>query len=357
MGAQFVTLAINPGNTSTKVGVFSGETPLKISSVSHDDKIIKGFPSVIAQKTYRIDLIRGMLSGAGIRLDELSCCVGRGGLLRPLQSGTYRVNGRMLSELAAASRGEHASNLGAVIAHDIASPLGIPAFIVDPVCVDEMNDVARLSGLSGIERDSLSHALNQKAVAKRHARAAGRSYSDMRLVVAHLGSGISICAHAGGRMIDVANPKEEGPFSPDRAGGLPVLKLAKLCFSGEYTEYKALEKRLFGGGGMLSYLGTSDLRKVMEMIDGGDPRAKMVFDAMVYQTAKYIGAFATVLDGHLDAILLTGGMAHEPRLVEAVKAKVGFIAPVAVYPGEDELQALCEGALRVLQGEETALEY
>jgi butyrate kinase len=262
----------------------------------------------------------------------------------------------MIEDLRTAARGQHASNLGAVIAREIASAAGIPAFIVDPVAVDEMSDIARISGWAGLERESLLHALNHKAVAKRHARSVGKRYGELRLVVAHLGSGISIAAHEYGRMTDVSNPRDEGPFSPDRAGGLPALALARVCFSGKY-DYKTIEKSLFGEGGIYSYLGTRDLRKVREMIGAGNARARLVFDAMAYQTAKYIGAMAAALEGRVDAILLTGGMANDGELCAAVSRRVSFIAPVSVYPGEDELSALAEGALRALSGEEAVLEY
>jgi butyrate kinase len=242
------------------------------------------------------------------------------------------------------------------LAYGIASPAGIPSFIVDPVCVDEMQDVARLSGWAELRRESLLHALNHKAVAKRYAKSVGRPYKDLRLIIAHLGSGISIAAHLDGRIVDVFNPRDEGPFSPDRAGGLPALSLARACFSGKY-DFKTMEKNLFGQGGIYSYLGTRDLKKVMEMIAAGDRRAALVFDAMVYQIAKYIGAMATVLEGRVDTIILTGGMAHDKKLCEDVTRKVSFIAPVSVHAGEDELQALAEGALRVLRGEEEAMEY
>jgi butyrate kinase len=277
--------------------------------------------------------------------------VGRGGLLRPMESGTYRVDEKMITDLCEAKRGKHASNLGAMIAHEIASGLGVPAFIVDPVSVDEWDPLARLSGLENLDRHCLSHALNTKAVVKRFAKENHKNYSDLRLIVAHLGSGNSISAHAGGRMVDVTNSMEEGSFSTERSGTVPILGLAKLCFSGKYT-YQDIEKMTFRQGGLASYLGTKELPEVMAKVDAGDAKAKLVFDAMVYQIAKEIGAMATVLAGRVDAILLTGGMANVTRLCDAIEERVKFIARVYRYPGEDELIALAEGALRVLTGEE-----
>jgi len=354
--SDYILLAVDPGNTTTKIGIFRNDKSVHTTSVSHDDSVLGKFKCVYDQKSYRAGLILKELASAGFKTGDLSCCVGRGGILKPLKSGTYRVNKKMLGELAEAARGEHASNLGAAIADEIASMAGLPAFIVDPVCVDEMADIARISGWSEINRESISHALNMKAVAKRHAKNMGKSYSELRLVIAHLGSGISMSAHENGMMIDVINPRDEGPFSPERAGGMPSLLLAKKCFSGKYN-YKSLEKILFGGGGLYSYLGTRDLKKVEEMIAGGDKKACLIYDAMVYQIAKFIGEMCTVLCGKLDTILLTGGMAHDTRLCEEIKKRAGFLGKITIYPGEDELQALAEGALRVLRGEETALEY
>src|SRR3974377_167780 len=254
-------------------------------------------------------------------------------------------------ELRLARRGEHASNLGAFLAKAMAEKAGVAAYVVDPVSVDEWTEVARLSGSVLLERQALSHALNSKAVAKRFAREQGKAYESLRLIVAHLGSGSSVSAHEGGRMVDASNPREEGAFSTERAGGVPAMQLVELCFSGKYSQ-KQVEALLFREGGLYSYLGTRDLEVGERKIVAGDERAALVFQAMGYQIAKEIGAMATVLRGRVDAILLTGGMAHSGRLVSDLKERVQWIAPVAVYPGEDELQALAEGALRVLRGEE-----
>jgi butyrate kinase len=253
--------------------------------------------------------------------------------------------------LRSARRGEHASNLGAFLAHDIAQKAGVQAYVVDPVSVDEWPPGARLSGLALLERQCLSHALNSKAVAKRYARERGKSYESLRLIVAHLGSGISVSAHAKGRMTDVTNSREEGAFSTERAGSVPAMQLADLCFSGKYTR-KQVEELLFREGGLYSYLGTKDLGQVEQRVASGEAKAAIVYEAMVYQIAKEIGAMATVLNGGVDAVLITGGMAHSQRLVSAVNEHVRWIAPIVVYPGEDELQALTEGVLRTLRHEE-----
>jgi butyrate kinase len=311
---------------------------------------------VLDQEDFRREAVERELVAAGEDPSGFHAVAGRGGLLGPVRSGTYRVNQAMLDHLREARRGEHASNLGAVLARAVAARAGVGAFIVDPVSVEEWPEHARLSGLASIERQCFSHALNTKAVAKRYAREVGRSYPELRLIVAHLGSGISISAHEGGRMIDVADGVNEGPFSAERPGKLPTIELMHLCFGGRYT-HRQMESLLWSGSGFYSYLGTKDLAEVQRRIDNGDRRAALVFNAMAYQISKEIGAMATVLQGRVDTLLITGGMAHSSRLVAAVQAAVGWIAPVAVYPGEDELQALAEGVLRVLCGEEPAREY
>jgi len=282
---------------------------------------------------------------------------GRGGLLPPMDCGTYLVDDAMVEELKRARRGEHASNLGAVLALRFARAAGVNAFIVDPVTADEWQECARLSGSPLIRRSFIGHALNTKAVARRYARALGRRYEEMRLIVVHMGSGITVSAHRGGRMID-SNSIEEGPFGPDRTGSLPVRELIKVCFSGKMTESE-LDRQVFGDGGLFAYLGTRDLMEVERRIESGnhgagDAQAAAVFEAMIYQIGKEAGAMAAVLEGKVDAVLVTGGMAHSERLVGKLRGYVEWIAPVAVYPGEDELQALAEGVFRVLDGEEEA---
>jgi len=351
-------LALNPGSTSTAIALFAGPTQLFAEKLRHPDEGMAAFSGrpMLAQLDFRMAALEEALERHDVDARSLDAAVGRGGLLRPLPGGTYRVNAAMLEDLAAARRGDHASNLGAFMASRVAERAGCEAFIVDPVSVDEWPPVARISGLDGLERQCLSHALNTKAVAKRFAASQGRKYEELRLIVAHLGSGTSISAHEGGRMVEVSNPREEGPFSVERAGSLPVMVLVDWCLSCGLSRAD-IERRLFREGGLFSYLGTRDLAEAERRAREGDERAALVLGAMHYQIAKEIGAMAAVLAGRVDAILLTGGMAHSLDLVDAVRARVGWIAPVHVYPGEDELRALAEGALRVLRGEEPARDY
>ena len=352
-GAEFKVLAINPGSTSTKVALFVDDKPVFTKNLRHSDAEMAQFRnrSILEQQGFRSSQIESALAEAGFDVRELNAVVGRGGLLPPLASGTYEVNEVMLDELRRARRGEHAANLGAFLARAIADKARVRAYVVDPVSVDEWTEIARLSGSTLLERQSLSHALNSKAVAKRYARERGKPYESLRLIVAHLGSGISISAHEGGRMIDATNSREEGAFTTERTGSLPGMQLVDLCFSGAYTRDQ-VEALLFREGGLQSYLETKDLVEVERRIASGDKRAATVFAAMVYQIAKEIGAMAAVLRGQVDALLVTGGMAHSERLVSALTEYIKWIAPVVLYPGEDELQALAEGVLRVLRGEE-----
>lgn len=352
-GGEFTILAINPGSTSTKFAVFLNERPILTKNIRHSDTEMAQFRGrpILEQQQFRSAQIESVLSRAGVKISQLSAVVGRGGLLPPLTSGTYAVNAEMLEELRLAKRGEHASNLGAFLAHSIAEKGGTTAYVVDPVSVDEWPEVARLSGSARLERQALSHALNSKAVAKRYALECGKTYESLRLIVAHLGSGISVSAHDHGRMVDVTNSREEGAFSTERAGGVPVMQLVDLCFSGTYTK-KQVEALLFRDGGLYSYLGTRDLVEVERRIASEDGYAATVFAAMCYQIAKEIGAMAAVLCGRVDSILLTGGMAHSERLTSALSDYVKWIAPIVAYPGEDELRALTAGVLRVLRHEE-----
>jgi butyrate kinase len=333
--------------------VYLNECPDLVNNIRHSDTEMEQFRGrpILDQQEFRCAQIEDALSEAGREVGKLDAVVGRGGLLPPLASGTYVVNDHMLEELRLARRGEHASNLGAVLAHSIAQKAGVRAYVVDPVSVDEWPECARLSGSALLQRQCLSHALNSKAVAKRYARERGEAYESLRLIVAHLGSGISVSAHENGRMVDVTNSREEGAFSAERAGGVPAMQLVNLCFSQNYTQ-KQVDALLFREGGLYSYLGTKDLVEVERRISSGDERAKTVFEAMIYQIAKEVGAMATVLHGHVDTLLFTGGMAHSERLVSRLRECVGWIAAIAVYPGEDELQALTEGVLRVLRLEE-----
>jgi len=356
--AEFKILAINPGSTSTKFGLFSNEQALHVATLRHSDEEMAQFLGgpILDQHEFRGALIEREIASQGFNLRTLAGVVGRGGLLRPLASGTYRVNDAMLEELSRAERGEHAANLGAFLARNIARRAGTEAYVVDPVAVDEWPGRARFSGTSLIERQCLSHALNTKAVAKRYAKEVGRPYKSLRLIVAHLGSGISVSAHESGRMIDVTNSREEGAFSPERAGGVPAAQLVNLCFSGRYTA-KEIERLLFHEGGLFSYLRTKDLAEIERRILDGDEKAAAVFDAMVYQIAKEIGAMAAVLSGKVDVLLVTGGMAHSQKLVRDLSGFVRWIAPITLFPGEDELPAMVEGVLRVLRGEEAVCDF
>ncbi len=358
MADRFQLIVINPGSSSTKFAVYENEQALFVVNIRHTEEQLLPFrgKSILDQEKFRLGLIEEELRKRGYSAKSMNAVVGRGGLLHPVASGTYRVNEEMLEELRRAERGEHASNLGAFLAKALADEGGAPAFIVDPVSVDEWTDKARISGSALLERSCLSHALNTKAVAKRFAHEQGRRYADLHLIVAHVGSGISVSAHERGRMVDVTNSREEGAFSTERSGTVPCMKLAELCFSGDYT-LKEIENALFREGGLYSYLGTKDLEEIERRIVAGDARAALVFDAMVYQIAKEIGAMSAALKGRVDAILMTGGMAHSKKLMANLRSHVYWIAPLHVYAGEDELRALAEGALRVLRGEEIAQEF
>ena len=347
-------LTINPGSTSTKFGVFRRSGVEWVSAINHRDDELDRFRgmSALAQLEYRAAPLARALREAGYSVAQFAAVAGRGGLLPPMECGTYVVDDVMVEQLRQARRGEHACNLGAVLALKFARAAGVRAYIVDPVTVDEWQECARLSGLPLIARSPIGHALNTKAVARRFASESGRAYADLRLVVVHMGSGITVSAHRGGRMIDNNTP-QEGPFGPDRAGSLPVQELIKLCCSGAYNA-KQLDRMAFGEGGLFAYLGTRDLREVERRVDAGDAEARVVLDAMIYQIAKEAGAMAAVLEGKVDALLLTGGMAHAERVVQRLRAYLEWIAPIRVYPGEDELRALADGVFRVLDGEEEA---
>lgn len=354
---KYRMLIINPGSTSTKIAVYDGEAMVFEETLRHDVDVLSKFGGIIQQMDFRKDIILDALGRNSIDKKTISAVVGRGGLLKPIEGGTYEVNEEMLKDLRISERGWHASNLGGLIAHEIAKEIGGRAFIVDPVVVDELQDVARISGLKGIERVSIFHALNQKAVARRYAMSIGRKYEELNLIVVHLGGGISVGAHKKGRVIDVPNALNgEGPFSPERAGGLPIWDLVELCFSGIYTK-DDLKKMIVGNGGIVSYLGTNDAREVVKKIENGDEYAKLVYQAMAYQVAKEVGASSAVLKGDVDQIIITGGIAYDKMFVGWLEEMVGFISGVTVYPGEDELKALAEGGLRVLSGEEEPRVY
>ena len=347
-------LVLNPGSTSTKFGVYARDGAELVRTIRHGQEELAGFRGqpMLAQLDYRAELIGQALAAAGYATDGFAAVAGRGGLLPPTACGTFLVDDAMVAELRLARRGEHASNLGALLALRFAQAVRVNAYIVDPVTVDEWEPCARPTGSPLVQRTSVGHALNTKAVARRYAREQGRAYPSLRLIVAHLGSGITVSAHQDGRMID-SNSIEEGPFGVDRSGGLPVRALVKLCFSGKYTQ-EQLDRHVFGDGGLFAYLGTRDLVEVERRIEAGDEEAARIFDAMVHQICKEAGAMAAVLKGKADAVLLTGGMAYSERVVSLLRSSLDWIAPIRVYPGEDELQALAEGVFRVLGGEEQA---
>ncbi|MTI49750.1 butyrate kinase [Sporosalibacterium faouarense] len=344
-------LAINPGSTSTKVAVFQNQEKVILKKIEHDSDELSKFDSITDQYEYRLNLIVDWLQKEGVAKASLKAVVGRGGLLRPMPSGTYLVTDKMIEDLKKGVQGEHASNLGGILARGIADEEGIQSYIVDPVAVDEFDDIARISGIPEIERRSLFHALNIKAVSHRIANELNKDLNDLNLIVTHLGGGISVAPMQKGRVIDVNNANEMGPFSPERTGGLPSGDLAKMCFSGEYT-LKEIKAKIKGKGGLVAYLETNDAKLVNEMIDNGNEKAKLVFEAMSYQVAKEIGAMATVLNGNVDHIILTGGLAYSKRLTDKITKMVEYIAPVILHPGEDELEALNEGTLRVIEGKE-----
>ena len=351
------TLVINPGSTSTKVGVFEDETLLFEETLRHPTEEIAKYASVIDQKDFRKEIILDFLKEKNCDPKSLDVIVGRGGLLKPIPGGTYAVSDALLADLEKGVQGQHASNLGGILAREIGDKLGVPSYIVDPVVVDELTDKARLSGMPELPRRSIFHALNQKAVARRYAKEHGVRYEDLNLIVIHMGGGVSVGAHDHGKVVDVNNILDgEGCFSPERSGTVPVGDLVKMCFSGKYTQQE-IYKKICGNGGFNAYLHTNDARVVEKMVKEGSAEAKLVQDAFYYQIAKDAGAMAAVLCGKVDQIILTGGIAYDPYTLEVLQKYLGFIAPITVYPGEDELLALCQGALRVVTGEEKAKEY
>ncbi|NLX85501.1 MAG: butyrate kinase [Synergistaceae bacterium] len=343
-------LAVNPGSTSTKIAVYENGEEIARENIPIDENVISSFTSVMDQLDHRFELINKTLADKNIGNDSFDAVVGRGGLLAPVPSGTYIVTKEMIDYLRIAARGDHASNLGAVLAKKFAEISSCEAYIVDPVSVDEFTEVARISGAPEIQRTSLLHALNQKAVARNVAAKLEKKLEDCRFVVAHLGTGITIGAHRNGKIIDVVGAQADGPFSPERAGGLPIDKLVDYIFDNKLTKIE-VRKKLVSSGGLVGYLGTRDIREVFKMADH-DPKAKIVLEAFVYQIAKGIGEMSTVLDGDLDSIILTGGIAYSDRFVSMLEKKIKSIGPIVVIPGENELEALYKGAERVLKKEE-----
>lgn len=351
------SLIINPGSTSTKIGVFEDETLLFEETLRHSTEEISQYASIVDQKDFRKKIITDLLAEKNFDIKSLNVIVGRGGMLKPIPGGTYEVTDALLADLKVGVQGQHASNLGGILAREIGDEIGVPSYIVDPVVVDEMNPVARFSGVPELPRTSVFHALNQKAVAKRYAKEIGKPYDSLRLIVVHMGGGVSVGAHENGRIIDVFNALDgDGAFSPERAGAVPSGALIKMCFSGQYTE-KEVYSKIVGKGGFNAYLGTNDMREVNKMAESGNKDAVAAREAFIYQVVKDMGSMACVLKGKVDQIIVTGGIAYNEGIINALKEYAGFIAPFTVYPGEDELLALAQGALRVLNGEEEVMKY
>lgn len=354
---KFRILAVNPGSTSTKLAIYENDIPITEKVIRYSRSEIDKCGSIIGQKDMRLQDVLRILEDEGIPLGTLDAIVGRGGLVHPIDGGVYPINEQMLLDLEDSSCAAHASSLGAIVAYNLAKRCGKPAYVVDPIVVDELDQYAKLTGFPGIERRSVFHALNQKAIARRCAKEMGVPYENSRFVVAHMGGGITVGAHRYGRVIDVNDALAgEGPFTPERTGAIPLLPLIELCYSGAYTEqemYEIVTKK----GGMMAYLGTNDLQKCEKLVKEGDEYAALVMESMAYQISKEIGAMTAVLEGRVDAIILTGGLAYSTRFTGAIKQRVGLIAPIKVFPGEDEMLALAGAVYRVLRGEEQLKEY
>lgn len=357
MGTNYI-LAINPGSTSTKIAVYADTTPVFIQTIRHTTEELAPYEIVTDQFNFRKELILEELKNAEIPINEIKVIMGRGGLLKPVESGIIAVNQKMVKDLESCSFGEHASNLGGLISYDLANSLvNANAYITNPVVVDEFDDLARLSGHPLLPRRSIFHALNQKAVAREHSKSIMKKYEDLNLIVVHLGGGITVGAHKKGRVVDVNQGLDgDGPFSPERTGTLPVGDLVRLCFSGKYTQ-KEIMKMIKGEGGLVAYLGTNSAYEVEQRVGKGDMEAKYIYDGMAYQIAKEIGAMVAVLKSEVDGILITGGIAYDKYFVNQIISYVHRLAPVHVYPGEDEMKALAMNGLRLILGEAEAREY
>ena len=351
-------LVINPGSTSTKMAVYEDEKPILLRNITHTAEELAPFDAITEQQDFRRQLVLDELQRSDIPL-QFDAVIGRGGLVKPIAGGVYEINDQMISDtMHGCVMHNHACNLGCLIAHEIASSIpNCRAFIADPGVVDELSPLARISGSPLMPRICIWHALNQRAIARRYARGIGKEYEDLNLIICHLGGGISVAAHEHGRAIDANNALDgEGPFSPERAGSLPAADLIRLCFSGKYTE-KQLLKRIAGQAGLTAHLGTNNMREILKRIKQGDEQAQLLVDAMLYHTAKQIASEAAVLCGQIDAILLTGGMAHGDYIVSELRRRIGFLAPVYCFPGEDEMEALALNALAVLQGKRQTKKY
>lgn len=350
-------IVINPGSTSTKVACFSQGELLADETIRHSTDEISQFDGITEQLTYRKEMIDKFIENQNIDSKNLKAVVGRGGLLRPIPGGTYLVDENMVEDLKSAKYGSHASNLGGILAYEFSKEYGIPAYIVDPVVVDEFRPLARISGLKGIERRSVGHALNQKAVGRKILADNGKEYENSNIIVAHLGGGISIGAHKKGEMIDVVNGLDgEGPYSPERTGSLPLIDFAAYIQVEDMT-IKEVKSLIAGNGGIKSYLNEIDLRIITEQIENGDKKAQYYIDGMCYQISKSIGEMATVLEGEIDYIILTGGVSYSAYIVNQIKKNTEWIAPVELYAGEMEMSALYQGAVRVFEGKEKARDY
>ncbi len=351
----YYILAVNPGSTTTKIAVYKNEEMLFCQTMDHDEKDLAQFLKIGEQLSMRKEAILDVLNAHDFQMNNLSAVVGRGGTISPLKAGGYKVNEDMKRMLLKGNVIQHASNLGALIADSIAGPLDIPAFIYDAVGSDELKEIAKVTGIPEVVRQSYCHVLNSKATARKVAEKNGRKYEDMNFVVAHLGGGISVSAHEKGKIVDVITD-DAGPFSPERSGSVPLSYIVDMCYSGEYNKRELLRK-IRGMGGLKAHLGTHDCREIEHRIANGDEKAEFLYKAQAYQIAKGIGELSPTLDGDIDAIILTGGVAHSKMLTEMIKKHVRFIAPVEVMPGENELESLALGALRILRGEESISIY
>jgi butyrate kinase len=342
-------LVVNTGSTSTKIALYEDDVQTRLKKIEHSAEELSAFDDVLDQKGFRMRVVTNTLAEWGVDAATLSCVMGRGNLLPHMMGGGYLVDENMVSALESGMASPHASNVAALIAYSIAHPVGIPAYIYDSVTADEFIPIAKVTGMPGVERESMTHVLNQKAVSRKYAASIGKTYESLSLIVVHMGGGVTIGLHHQGEMIDAIRD-DSGPFSPERAGGIPLLYVIDMCFSGRYTK-KEMVRFIRGSGGMKAYLGTADAREIERMIADGDARAKLIYEAQAYQIAKGIGELAPVVGGRLDAIILTGGMAHSDMMTAWITGRVRFIAPVVPMPGENEMEALAQGAVRLMDGE------
>lgn len=347
---EYKILVIDPGSTSTKCGIYLNETPIITKSIKHTLEELTSFNGIPNQKEFRKKFVMDTIAESGIGLNELDVVIGRGGLVKKISSGVYEINPKMVKDALYDPYGQHACNLGPTIAYEIAQEAGIKAYTADPATMNDMPEVAQLTGLPEIRRVSTFHALNQRAMARKYAEQQGIPYKEMSLIVAHMGGGISIGVHKNGQVIDVNNGLDgDGPFSPERAGSLPSMQMAELCYSGKYT-LREMTNKIAGEGGIFAYIGTNDMLEVERRCLNGDEDAMLLSDAMSYNIGKWIGASAAVLHGKVDAIILTGGIAYDKLVCDYITKMVSFIAPVVIMPGENELEALAMNAYRVMTG-------